>query len=74
MMDDEEPGVAATALQIAFVQGAAWWEYQRSGATIWPSARGTAEMVAAERAAAGTLGRLPEPMQREMDEDKEGEE
>jgi len=34
---------------IAFVQGAAWWEYHRAGATMWQSDRKLAEEEAARR-------------------------
>ena len=36
-------------LRRAFVSGAAWWEYQRSGATIWTSDRRKAEVEAEKR-------------------------
>lgn len=35
-----------TALQIAFVQGAAWWEAKSTGGTMWPSDRDDAEAEA----------------------------
>ena len=40
----------------AFVQGAQWWEYQRTGATMWPSDRNLAEDEAEKREKNGTLG------------------
>jgi hypothetical protein len=65
-----EPGAAAkltireagegnhtdAALVRAFVQGAKWWEFRQSGATMWPSDRDLVERVAIERLAKGTLG------------------
>ena len=44
---------------IAFVQGAAWWEYKSRGATMWSSDRVAAEQEAANRVDNGTLGKLP---------------
>lgn len=46
-------------LIIAFVQGAKWWEYLKTGATMWPSDRDQAELEAKIRAADGTLGKSP---------------
>jgi len=53
---DDEP----TSLVIAFVQGAAWWEYHQTKATIWQSDRRLAEEEAARREQNGTLGVLPD--------------
>ena len=36
-------------LIIAFVRGAQWWEFHRTGATMWPSDRDIAEAEAAKR-------------------------
>ncbi len=49
----------ADALIVAFVQGARWWEYQKTGATLWASDRRRAENAAEERRADGTLGKSP---------------
>lgn len=51
---------AARALVIAFIQGAAWWEYQKEGATMWQSDKRLAMEAAEARAANGTLG-VPPP-------------
>jgi len=42
-----------------FVQGAQWWEYHKTGATMWASDRDQAEGEAEVRAANGTLGKSP---------------
>jgi ElaB/YqjD/DUF883 family membrane-anchored ribosome-binding protein len=41
---------------LAFVQGAAWWEYHRTKGTMWQSDRKLAEEEAARREQSGTLG------------------
>ena len=41
---------------IAFVQGAQWWEYKQSGATMWQSDQNDASDEAERRLASGTLG------------------
>ena len=46
-------------LIIAFVQGAQWWEYYKTGATMWPSDRDVAEAKAECKALDGTLGKSP---------------
>jgi hypothetical protein len=51
--------VACSALLIAFVQGAAWWEYHQTKATMWQSDRRLAEEEATRREENGTLGVLP---------------
>lgn len=51
--------VTPDALIVAFVQGAQWWEYHKSGATMWGSDRDEAEGAAQKRAANGTLGKSP---------------
>ena len=48
-----------SALLIAFVQGAAWWEYHQTKATMWQSDRRLAEEEATRREQNGTLGVLP---------------
>jgi hypothetical protein len=55
------PNVKKHAPFIAFVQGAAWWEFQRSGATMWPQDRLLAEEEAERREQNGTLGELRRP-------------
>ena len=51
--------VTPDALIVAFVQGAQWWEYHKTGATMWASDRDRAEGEAEKRAANGTLGKSP---------------
>lgn len=51
---DEQPSCV-----IAFIQGAKWWEYKRTGATMWMSDQDWAEREAVERMAAGSLGIHP---------------
>ena len=51
--------VTPDALIVAFVQGAQWWEYHKTGATMWASDRDQAEGEAEVRAANGTLGKSP---------------
>ena len=43
-------------LLIAFVQGAQWWEWHKTGATMWQSDRDLAERQAEERLKNETLG------------------
>lgn len=50
---------ASDSLIIAFVQGAKWWEFVKTGATMWPSDRETAEAMAEAMAISGKLGKLP---------------
>ena len=47
------------ALQIAFVQGVAWWEQRKTGGTIWASDRDDAENEASAKLCNGTLGKVP---------------
>lgn len=47
------------ALVVAFVQGAKWWEYHQTGATMWASDQDQAEGHAEEMARNGTLGKSP---------------
>jgi len=46
------------ALQIAFVQGAAWWEERSTGGTMWASDRDDAEAEAFAKMCNGTLGKV----------------
>lgn len=43
----------ADDLRRAFVEGAKWWEYESTGATMWPSDRDKAESEAERRFPAG---------------------
>jgi hypothetical protein len=43
-------------MEIAFVQGAAWWEFRQTGGTMWGSDREVAEREAIRRERNGTLG------------------
>lgn len=45
-----------TPLQLAFVQGAAWWEFEKTGETMWPSDLRLAVDEAIKREKAKTLG------------------
>lgn len=45
-------------LIIAFVQGALWWEYHETGATMWSSDQRLAEDEAEARLAEGSLGKF----------------
>ncbi len=51
--------VTPDALIVAFVQGAQWWEWRKTGATMWASDRNEAEYVAEIKASTGTLGKSP---------------
>lgn len=51
--------VTPDSLIIAFVQGAQWWEYHKTGATMWASDRDQAESEAEKRTVNGTLGKSP---------------
>lgn len=42
--------------ELAFVEGAKWWEWKTTGATMWNSDRRDAEAEAVKRKANGTLG------------------
>lgn len=37
------------SLQRAFVEGAKWWEFQKTGATMWQEDQGKAEQAAIDR-------------------------
>jgi hypothetical protein len=59
---DGQPSLAPAtpdALIVAFVQGAKWWEYHQTGATMWASDQDQAEGHAEEMARNGTLGKSP---------------
>jgi len=45
----------------AFVEGATWWEYTKTGATMWPSDRTQAEQEAERRYAAPAPPAPPAP-------------
>jgi hypothetical protein len=47
-------------LMIAFIQGAKWWEYKSTGATMWISDADDAEEEAWQRCKNGTLGKNKE--------------
>ena len=47
---------AEAALVRAFVQGAQFWEWQQTGATMWNEDRLTCEAEALRLSAQGTLG------------------
>ena len=64
--------VTPDALIVAFVQGAQWWEYHKTGATMWASDRDQAEGEAEVRAANGTLGKSPNAALSDMRDTKEG--
>lgn len=49
------------ALIIAFVQGAKWWEYHKTGATMWPSDQNEAEEVAKRKLKNNSLGETFQP-------------
>jgi hypothetical protein len=54
------PGsVTAENLIRAFVQGAQWWEYEKTGATMWASDRNHAEGEAILKHREGKLGKSP---------------
>ena len=51
--------VTPDARIVAFVQGAQWWEYHKTGATMWASDRDQAAGEAETRLSNGTLGKSP---------------
>lgn len=58
----EQMGISAKSvspLVVAFVQGARWWEWISSGATMWGSDVRRAEEAALIREKENTLGELP---------------
>ena len=48
------------SLVIAFVQGASWWEYHKTKATMWMSDKNLAEEEAVSRLINDTLGKTVE--------------
>jgi hypothetical protein len=48
------------AQAVAFVHGAAWWEFTSTGGTMWQSDRNRAEQEA-ERRYPAVVGRWPDP-------------
>lgn len=48
-----------TALEIAFLQGAKWWEWVSTGATMWQGDQLRALIEAARKHAESTLGKHP---------------
>lgn len=50
-------GSAHDALIAAFIEGAKWWEYHKTGFTMWQSDQHDAEREAQRRAKNQTLGR-----------------
>ncbi|MCK5603965.1 hypothetical protein KAR91_18910 [Candidatus Pacearchaeota archaeon] len=46
------------AMKAAFIQGAKWWEYESTGATMWPGDQDRALAAAIKRAKDGTLGKI----------------
>jgi len=62
----------AESLNVAFVQGASWWEYHQAKATMWQSDRRLAEEEAARREQNGTLGVIPNMEQLDATPDSNG--
>ena len=54
--DHEDRRSELNALLCAFVQGAKWWEYHRTGFTMWQSDQGVALKEAERRLENGSLG------------------
>jgi len=52
-------------LVIAFVQGAKWWEYEKTKFTMWPSDQCEAEKAAIERLENNSLGVTHEELKEE---------
>lgn len=50
----------------AFIQGAKWWEYHSTGATMWQSDQGLALKEAVIRLKAGTLGKDYRPQEKDL--------
>lgn len=55
-MSDRAADVNHDILIMSFVQGARWWEYRQTGATMWQSDQIEAEAEAEKRWENGTLG------------------
>lgn len=53
---DEQPK-EPDPLVIAFLQGAKWWEWQQTGATMWPSDQQQTLAKAQHMLANGSLGK-----------------
>ena len=51
--------IKITSLEIAFVQGAKWWEFKSTRGTMWQSDQRVTEAEALIRIQNGTLGKLP---------------
>ena len=66
------PPAPCSAILIAFVQGAAWWEYHQTKATMWQSDRRMAEEEAMRREENGTLGVLPNTKRLRTDDPPRG--
>lgn len=54
--DADEASRFDAALVVAFIQGAKWWEHNKTGATMWQSDQNLAEVEALKRAELHTLG------------------
>ena len=56
----EQPARVITEemLVIAFVQGSKWWEYEKTGCTMWATDQNSAEVAAKRRLQSGRLGIL----------------
>ncbi len=48
---------AVSPLVVAFIQGAKWWEWKQTGATMWQSDQNEALEEAEGRERRGTLGK-----------------
>ena len=48
--------ISEKRLMIAFIQGAKWWEWKKTGGTMWPSDEDVAGSEAAKLIKAGHLG------------------
>jgi hypothetical protein len=49
-------------LVIAFIQGAKWWEYEKTKFTMWPSDQRDAKKAAIERLENNSLGATDEEL------------
>ena len=54
----------------AFVAGASWWEYHKTGFTMWQSDRNLAEDEAERRYPGGNIRPTPEPETAEQPEEQ----
>jgi len=57
---EERQSTHSDALIIAFVQGVQWWEFRKTGATLWGSDREFAEQEAIKRLKENKLGKFRE--------------